>query len=44
MLAAFLIQTGVPFEQAMQAILVANPEIELREAQIDYLKSFAAEI
>lgn len=44
MLAAFLIQTGFPFDQAMQTVLAANPEIELREAQIDYLRSFAAEM
>lgn len=44
MLTALLIQTGLTFDEAMQALLTANPEVELREAQIDYLKSLAAKI
>lgn len=42
MLAAFLIGTGSTFEDAMQILQTAKPELDLREAQIDYLKSLAA--
>lgn len=44
MLTALLIQTGQTFDEAMQSLITANPEVELREAQIDYLKSLAAKI
>lgn len=43
LLAAYLIQTGLTFDQAMQRLLTANPEVELRETQIAALKSLAAE-
>jgi atypical dual specificity phosphatase len=40
-LAAYLIQTGSTFETALQRILAANPEVELREAQVEFLQSLA---
>lgn len=43
MLASYLIQTGSTFDDAMQRILAANPDVELREAQINFLKSLAAQ-
>lgn len=42
MLAAFLIETGATFEDAMQTLKTEKPELDLRETQIDYLKSLAA--
>ena len=44
MLAAHLIQAGSTFEDALQTILAANPDVELREAQINFLKSLADEL
>lgn len=44
MLVAYLIQTGLSFDQAMQSLLTANPAVELRETQIEELKSLAAAI
>jgi protein-tyrosine phosphatase len=41
LLAAYLIQTGSTFETALQMILAANPDVELREAQIEFLKLLA---
>ncbi|MDX2242093.1 MAG: dual specificity protein phosphatase family protein [Leptolyngbyaceae cyanobacterium bins.302] len=41
LLTAFLIQSGLTFEQAMETLLAANPQVELREAQLEYLKSLA---
>jgi protein-tyrosine phosphatase len=41
LLAAYLIQTGSTFETAQQMILAANPEVELRDAQVEFLKSLA---
>lgn len=41
LLAAYLIQTGSTFETAQQTILAANPEVELRDAQVEFLKSLA---
>jgi protein-tyrosine phosphatase len=40
-LAAYLIQTGLTGETALHMISVANPEVELREAQVEFLKSLA---
>jgi atypical dual specificity phosphatase len=40
-LAAYLIQTGSSFEDAIQVIQAANPCAELREAQIDFLRDLA---
>lgn len=42
MLAAFLIGAGSTFEDAMQILQTAKPELDLRESQTDYLKSLAA--
>jgi len=41
MLAAYLIQSGLTFDQAMQRLLTAKPDIDLREAQISFLRSLA---
>ncbi|MEB3337894.1 MAG: dual specificity protein phosphatase family protein [Leptolyngbyaceae bacterium] len=41
MLAAYLIQTGLTYDQAIQAIQSANPEVELREAQQIFLQNLA---
>jgi protein-tyrosine phosphatase len=43
LLAAFLIQTGLTFDETMQKLLAANPQVDLREAQINFLKSLAQE-
>jgi protein-tyrosine phosphatase len=43
LLAAYLIQNGSSFDDAIQTILIANPAVELREAQIQFLKSLADE-
>jgi atypical dual specificity phosphatase len=40
-LAAYLIQTGLAYEQAMQTILAANSMLDLREAQLSFLRSLA---
>lgn len=40
-LAAYLIQTGSTCENALQTILAANPDVELREAQVNFLKLLA---
>ena len=40
-LAAYLIQTGLSYAEAMQMVLEANPDVELREAQIIFLKELA---
>jgi protein-tyrosine phosphatase len=39
MLAAYLIQSGVAYADAMQTIQTANPNAELREAQTTFLQS-----
>ncbi len=39
MLAAYLIQSGSSFDEAMQIIQTANPNAELREAQIAFLQA-----
>ncbi len=41
-LAAYLIETGLSYTEAMQTILEANPDVELREAQIIFLKELAS--
>ena len=43
MLAAYLIYVGSTYDSAMGAIQLANPEVELRDAQIDFLRSLAGE-
>lgn len=39
MLAAYLIQAGAAYAEALQMILQANPEVELREAQTAFLQN-----
>lgn len=41
MLASYLIQAGSSYDDAMQTILFANPDVELREAQITFLQDLA---
>ncbi|WNZ22903.1 protein phosphatase [Leptolyngbya sp. NK1-12] len=41
MLAAYLIQSGSSYEDAMQTILLVNPNVELREAQTEFLQDLA---
>lgn len=41
MLAAYLIQSGLDFDQAMHRLLAAKPDIDLREAQVSFLQSLA---
>lgn len=43
MLAAYLIQSGLTFDQAMQTLLTVKPDVELREAQISFLQSLATQ-
>jgi atypical dual specificity phosphatase len=38
MLAAYLISTGASVDEALQTVLEANPLVELREAQVNFLK------
>ena len=40
-LAAYLIGSGSSYNDAIQTILNANPQVELREAQINFLKELA---
>ncbi|MBU7582226.1 MAG: dual specificity protein phosphatase family protein [Nostoc sp. TH1S01] len=42
-LAAYLIQTGSSYNQSMQMIVNANPNVELRAAQTDFLQELAGE-
>ncbi|AFY40721.1 dual specificity protein phosphatase family protein [Nostoc sp. PCC 7107] len=42
-LAAYLIQTGLSYNQSMQMIVNANPNVELRAAQTDFLQELAGE-
>jgi len=44
MLAAYLIQTGSSYDQAMQSIQTANPKAELREAQTTFLRGLTTSI
>jgi protein-tyrosine phosphatase len=41
MLASYLIVTGSSYNEAMQTILNANPNVELREAQTSFLQKLA---
>lgn len=41
-LAAYLIYAGSSYDSAMETIQLANPEVELRDAQIEFLRSLAA--
>lgn len=41
MLAAYLIQTGLSYDEAMQMIQNANPDVALREAQTTFLQTLA---
>jgi protein-tyrosine phosphatase len=43
MLAAYLINTGSSYDNAIQVIQTANPNAELREAQTTFLKKLAGE-
>jgi atypical dual specificity phosphatase len=43
MLAAYLIHIGSTYEAAMQTIHSGNPEVELRAAQTDFLRSLAGD-
>ncbi|MBW4551027.1 MAG: dual specificity protein phosphatase family protein [Aphanocapsa sp. GSE-SYN-MK-11-07L] len=43
MLAAYLIQTGLTFDEAMQPLLTAKPDLDLRDAQVSFLQSLANE-
>jgi atypical dual specificity phosphatase len=43
MLAAYLIQSGLTFDQAMQTLLAVKPDVELREAQVSFLQSLATQ-
>ena len=40
-LASYLIGAGSSYEDAIQTILVANPNVELREAQTTFLQALA---
>jgi len=44
MLAAYLIATGQSAEASLAAIAAANPEVELREAQISFLHALPGEL
>lgn len=41
MLAAYLINTGLSYSDAMQMLQNANPDVELREAQTTFLRELA---
>jgi protein-tyrosine phosphatase len=41
LLASYLIWSGVAYEEAMQTILTANPDVELRDAQTSFLRDLA---
>ena len=43
-LASYLIHSGFSFEEAMEMILKANPQVELRESQINFLQQLAASV
>ncbi len=43
MLAAYLINTGLSYDKAMQVIQTANPNAELRESQTTFLQKLAGE-
>ncbi len=41
MLASYLIRSGTAYEDAMQTVLTANPDVELRDTQITFLQNLA---
>jgi atypical dual specificity phosphatase len=41
MLAAYLIGTGLSADEALQVIMAAKPDVELREAQVNFLRKLA---
>jgi atypical dual specificity phosphatase len=41
-LAAYLIGTGLSADEALQVVLEANPEAELRDVQVNFLRELAA--
>ncbi|MEM1255239.1 MAG: dual specificity protein phosphatase family protein [Cyanobacteria bacterium P01_H01_bin.21] len=41
-IAALLIKASLSYEQALNTILAANPDVELRAAQLDFLKSLSS--
>lgn len=41
MLAAYLIRSGLTYDEALQTILAANPAVEMREAQLNFLRELA---
>ena len=41
-LGAYLIRSGATYEEAIAAIAQANPTVEMRAAQLDFLKTLAA--
>lgn len=43
MLAAYLIHVGSTYEAAMRTIELANPQVELRSAQTDFLRFLAGD-
>jgi protein-tyrosine phosphatase len=43
LLASYFIQTGLSYNEAIQAILAANPEVELRDAQLKFLQELAGD-
>lgn len=43
MLASYLIQGGLSFSEAIHVILNANPDVELRDAQISFLRELAVQ-
>jgi atypical dual specificity phosphatase len=44
MLASYLISVGLPYDKAMQTVLTANPNVELREAQTTFLQELFTRI
>ena len=43
LLGAYLVLTGTQYEAAVDAIAQANPAVEMRAAQLDFLKNLASE-
>ncbi|ACK71999.1 dual specificity protein phosphatase [Gloeothece citriformis PCC 7424] len=43
LLASYLISTNLSYDQAIETILTANPDVELREAQTNFLRQLANE-
>lgn len=40
-IATYLIASGMPFQEAIAAVTTANPAVELREAQLQFLQALA---